>query len=341
LPWIDEETKKAAKEVDLLTYLQTNEPHELVKSKYGTDEYRTKTHGSLVISNGRWFWNRGQTGGRSAIDFLMNVRGMGFVDAVDAVLGGIPASNDSGSRFADTAVALPVETAEQIPLKAELTLPETALLPANAVSYLQKRGVSPDVINRCLALGVLCESRKNQNVIFIGRDEHGKPRFACQRGMKDDFKADVRGSDKRFSFSLPAENPASQHLMVFESPIDLLSEVTLRQRGHLACGLNSCANSHRLSLGGTSDVALIAYLERNPAIEQVTLCLDADEAGQTAARKIAAKLAMDGRFEHITIKNCPPQGGAKDYNETLLRAVSIERGTKQQTKQSSRYEAAI
>ena len=57
MPWIDEETKKAAKEVDLLTYLQANEPNELVKSKYGTDEYRTKTHGSLVISNGRWFWN--------------------------------------------------------------------------------------------------------------------------------------------------------------------------------------------------------------------------------------------------------------------------------------------
>jgi len=155
--------------------------------------------------------------------------------------------------------------------------------------------------------------------------------------MKDDFKADVRGSDKRFSFSLPAENPASQHLMVFESPIDLLSEVTLRQRGHLACGLNSSADIHRLSLGGTSDVALIAYLERNPAIEQITLCLDADEAGQTAARKIAAKLANDNRFEHITVKNNPPQDGTKDYNEVLLRAVTAER----EQKQPSRHRAAI
>jgi len=44
VPWIDEEQVKQAKEVDLLTYLQQNEPHELIKSKYGTDEYRTKAY---------------------------------------------------------------------------------------------------------------------------------------------------------------------------------------------------------------------------------------------------------------------------------------------------------
>jgi len=57
VPWISEEQIKLAKEVDLLTYLRENEPHELVKSKYGVDEYRTKTNGSLVISNGLWRWN--------------------------------------------------------------------------------------------------------------------------------------------------------------------------------------------------------------------------------------------------------------------------------------------
>ena len=37
---------KAAREIDLLTYLQINEPSELLPEKNG--EYRTKTHGSLV-----------------------------------------------------------------------------------------------------------------------------------------------------------------------------------------------------------------------------------------------------------------------------------------------------
>ncbi len=55
-----------ARRVDLLTYLQERQPQELVRSAPG--EYRTKTHGSLVISNGVWYWNRGQFGGRSALD---------------------------------------------------------------------------------------------------------------------------------------------------------------------------------------------------------------------------------------------------------------------------------
>ena len=41
-----------AKEWDLLSYLMVHEPEELKKS--GPEEYRTKTHDSLVISNGKW-----------------------------------------------------------------------------------------------------------------------------------------------------------------------------------------------------------------------------------------------------------------------------------------------
>ena len=348
MPWISEEQIKLAKEVDLLTYLRENEPHELVKSKYGIDEYRTRTNGSLVISNGLWRWNRGGFGGRTALDFLIKMRGMSFVDAVETVLGARSAVYSHGADVStvgsDSASALSVKSAKQMSTKAEFKLPETALLPANVVAYLQKRGISPEVINRCLAEGILYESRKNQNVIFVGKDENGKERFACQRGIRDDFKADVSGSDKRYSFSLSAENPDSYQLMVFESPIDLLSHATLQQRSGLAGGLigvdDSTLDTHRLSLGGTSDVALIAYLERNPAIEQIYLCLDADEAGQTAARKIAAKLSADSRFEHISVFNRPPQGGTKDYNEVLLSVISAEREHKQK-QPNHRREAVI
>ena len=87
MPRVSAEQVKLAKKIDLLTYLQINEPHELVKPKHGTGEYRTVTHGSLVISNGLWFWNRGQVGGKSAVDYLIRVRNMGFVDAVKTVMG--------------------------------------------------------------------------------------------------------------------------------------------------------------------------------------------------------------------------------------------------------------
>ena len=125
--------------------------------------------------------------------------------------------------------------------------------------------------------------------------------------------------------------------MVFESPIDLLSHATLHQRGNLNCGLSFDSDVHRLSLGGTSDVALLSFLGRHPKIEKITLCLDADEAGQTAVRKITDKLAGDRCFEHITVRNSPPSNGAKDYNDFLLRSVIAERMQKQQ----SRRDAAI
>ena len=41
---------RRAKEMDLLTYLQTYEPDELVRISSNT--YTTKTHNSLKISNG-------------------------------------------------------------------------------------------------------------------------------------------------------------------------------------------------------------------------------------------------------------------------------------------------
>jgi hypothetical protein len=68
MPGVSAEAVKAAKEVDLLTYLQNREPGELKRSAPG--EYRTRSHGSLVISNGRWYWNREGFGGRSALDYL-------------------------------------------------------------------------------------------------------------------------------------------------------------------------------------------------------------------------------------------------------------------------------
>ena len=245
---VNAEQIKLAREVDLLTYLQAREPYELRKS--GPNEYRTATHSSLVISNGLWVWNRGQVAGRSALDYLIKIRGMGFVDAVETVL---------GSRASPAFSSLPVEKANSPPRPAFI-LPEAAAFPTNVVSYLQRRGISPEIISRCLNEGILYESRKYQNCVFVGRDEHGEARFACLRGTRDGFRADVLGSDKRYSFTLPAKNPASRHLAVFEAPVDLLSHASLQQRGGWDW------DGFRLSLGGTSAVALTAFLERNPNI---------------------------------------------------------------------------
>jgi len=309
MPGVSEEQVKLAREVDLLTYLQANEPYELLPPKNG--EYRTATHSSLVISNGQWYWHRGGFGGASALDYLIKIRGIGFIDAVETVL---------GSKASPTFLSLPVEKMK--PPRPSFALPEVAAFPSNYVSYLQRRGISPEVINRCLETGILYESRKYQNAVFVGKDEYGAARFACLRGTRDNFKADVPGSDKRYSFTLPAISPDSRHLAVFESPADALSHATLQQRGGWAW------DSHRLSLGGTSSLALISFLERNPRITRVILHLDNDLAGLTAAKKIKERLAGGDRLKRIRVTINPPRG-AKDYNDVLLRVIRQEKEQQQ------------
>jgi hypothetical protein len=142
------------------------------------------------------------------------------------------------------------------------------------------------------------------------------------RGIKKDLKEDVLGSDKRYSFNLPAKNPESKLLTVFEAPIDALSHASLQQRNGREW------DGFRLSLGGTSAVALLAFLERSPQISRVVLHLDNDSAGLAAAANIKAMLETDKRFSHISASIEPPRIG-KDYNEALLHEIKQEREQKQ------------
>ena len=306
MPWVSEEQLAEARRVDLLTYLQEREPQELVRSAPG--EYRTKSHGSLVISNAAWFWNRAQTGGVSALDYLVKVRGLGLVAAVEAV---------SGVRAASPAPYLPVNRPEPKREDKPLVLPPAMKYPRQLLSYLQGRGIGADIIRQCLDAGILYEGRYQGEAVcvFVGHDDAGAARFGCMRGINSDLKRDCSGSDKRFSFSMPANDAASGALAAFEAPVDALSYATLYPGW----------SGHRLSLGGLSNAALLSFLECHPQISRVSLCLDADEAGQTAASKITAQLAGNGRFSHITVTTDPPPHGKKDYNEALLHTVRLER----------------
>jgi hypothetical protein len=302
MPGVNAEQIARAKEVDLLSYLQANEPQELKRS--GPNEYRAVSHGSLVISNGKWYWNRGGVGGRSALNYLIKVRGMDFVAAVETVLDG---------RAAPVCPPLPEKMSEPPRPRKAFALPPPVSFAPHALAYLQGRGVSAKVIGRCLRDGTIYESRdKGKTVcVFVGRDADGVPRFAHMRGIYEKYHRDADGSDKRFSFSLPAQDPDSRSLAVFEAPVDVLSHACLYPE----------FDGQRLSLGGTSDIALTAFLERNPHIERVSLCLDNDEAGQTAARKI--KTALTDSHPNTAVTIDPPEKG-KDYNE-MLHAIWLER----------------
>lgn len=313
---VTRERLERARQIDLLSYLQTHEPHELIRQ--GPNRYVTATHDSLVISNGKWNWHSRGIGGASALDFLIKVRGVGFVDAVEQLTG-------ASAPFIPAFRPPP-------PKPRVLYMPKALRYSSNAVSYLQKRGIHPDIIGKCLRAGLLYEARHVGMAVcvFVGKDGSGRERFGCMRAIFGDIKLDAPGSDKRYSFRLPADNSGSRHLAVFESPIDALSHATIQLREGWDW------NGHRLSLCGTSDVALIAFLERNPQINRVALCLDNDAPGQAAVERIMVRLAADERFSHLRVSVHPPPNG-KDYNEALLHAISLER----KEKPPRRREAAI
>ena len=74
---LTEEMIKEARKMDVLTYLKTFEPNELVQ--ISDHMYSTKTHDSLKISNGKWMWWSRGFGGHTALDYLIKVRGLGFL----------------------------------------------------------------------------------------------------------------------------------------------------------------------------------------------------------------------------------------------------------------------
>lgn len=318
MPGVTKEQIARAKEWDLLSYLQAREPQEL--KRCGAGEFCLKAHESLKISNGKWHWHSRGTGGRSALDYLVKVRGMDFVSAVESLCGGNAAE----------VVRMPQREPEQ---KKAFVLPEKNPYAANVVSYLQGRGIDADIIGQCMEAGNLYESRKRHNCVFVGRDTGGKARYAFLRGTRETYKQDVAGSDKRYGFCLPAADPDSPYLAVTESPIDALAVASLvKKRG------GDYRRAHYLSLGGTAPRALLRFLKDHPKVKYLSLCLDNDAAGRKGMERIRAAVTDDRDLNEqirAVVENPPHESsGCKDYAQLL-------QGMKEKQERKREYGIAV
>ena len=157
MPYIPPEV--VAKEMDLLTYLKNYEPSELVH--FGGSTYCTGTHDSLKISNGKWCWFSRGIGGKTALDYLSEVREIPFNEAVEMIVG-------------QAAVLPPVYT----PTPKRDAPKMFFLLPASRSTYLVEkclsgRGIDHELIRFCLDTGRLYESSgRYHNVVFVGHDRY-------------------------------------------------------------------------------------------------------------------------------------------------------------------------
>lgn len=301
MAYVSKEQIERAKQWDLLTYLQLVEPYELVKCS--RNAYATRSHDSLKISNGKWFWWSRGFGGRSALDYLIKVRGISLPEAVLHLT--------EQAHLSDPPVA---QATREEPVS--FVLPEPYVNSDRVVAYLCGRGIAREVLEICLETGRLYESRSYHNAVFVGFDEQGVPRYAAMRGTTSArYMGEVQGSDKHYAFSLPAADK-SFTLHLFESAIDLLSYCTLmslRGKDWRQVHLLSLAGIHRPAENKDESAipaALRSYLDRHLEIEQLVLHLDNDEPGRLASAMIEQQLAQAYRLENET----PFQ---KDVNEEL------------------------
>ena len=204
-------------------------------------EYRWKEHDSLTVRGNKWF-RHSQSKGGYPIDFVMEFYGKSFPEAVQMLTG----ENGEGQTEATTAPP----TAFHLPLHNRTA--------DRAIQYLcESRGLNKTLVEAFLLSGDIYEDAKRHNVVFVGRDRSGTPRYAHVRGTADPFRQDIAGSDKSYPFHYEGNG---NQLFVFEAPIDLLSFICLYPQ--------DWQTRSYLALGGVSGKALDRFLsERKETID--------------------------------------------------------------------------
>lgn len=274
-----------ANAVDLEKFLRA-QGETLVRSG---KEYRWKAHDSLTVCGNKWF-RHSQSKGGFPVDFVMEFYGKSFPEAVQMLTGEPGKAQPEADPAPSPSFRLPLRNVTN----------------ANILNYLtQERKLSPSLVNFFIAAGDIYEDAAHHNVVFVGRDADGHPRYASSRGIREKFRQDAAGAEKAFGF---AHRGTDKQLLVFEATIDLLSFIELFPK--------NWQQHNYLSLGGVSGKALRQFLSERPDVERVFLCLDAGKAGEDACKRLAALLP-----DTVSVTRIQPC--MKDWNDVLVHRAEI------------------
>lgn len=263
-------------------------------------EWEWKFHDERVtIRNNVWFDQYTQKGG-DAVDFFRYFYGESEEQAAAMLL------NCSVADLEKLPARSPPQAA---PVKKQqekvLEIPPAHKDMRRVFAYLcQTRGIAPEVVSAFARKGLLYESADHHNAIFVGWDGQGEIRHLHARGTLtgSHFRQTLPGSEKEYSFHWPG---TSGKLYAFEAPIDMLSYISLHLEGW--------QNHSYVALCGVSAAPIHHLLVTQSQLEEVTLCLDSDEAGRNAARRIAGELLREW---DVTVSAEFPT--LKDWNDELL-----------------------
>ena len=252
-------------------------------------EYRWKAHDSLTVCGNKWF-RHSQSKGGFPVDFVMEFYGKSFPEAVQMLTGEPGEAQPEAGPAPSPAFRLPLRNVTN----------------ANILNYLtQERKLSPSLVNFFIAAGDIYEDAAHHNVVFVGRDADGHPRYASSRGIQEKFRQDAAGAEKAFGF---AHRGTDKQLLVLEATIDLLSFIELFPK--------NWQQHNYLSLGGVSGKALRQFLSERPDVERVFLCLDADKAGEDACKRLVELLP-----DTVSVTRIQPC--MKDWNDVLVHRTEI------------------
>ena len=275
-----------ANRVDLVQFLHS-QGETVIKSG---NEYRWKRHDSLTVKGNKWF-RHSQSKGGYPIDFVMEFFSKTFPEAVFLLIREAPADNST--------TAAPSE---------KFRLPPRSRYIESAMVYLRQRKIPEELIQEFYREGLIYEDAQRHNVVFVGKDESGIPRYAHCKGTEDTFRMDVLGSDKAHNFAYRSDGKS---LFVFEAPIDLISFIALYPK--------NWKSRNFLSLGGIGAKSLEGFLSERSDMETIYICTDADKAGNDAVGRLLESIP-----EHMTVVRLMPC--AKDWNEVLMHREELPHG---------------
>lgn len=286
-----EQQKTQARQTDIAELLRSQ--GETLKRSGSESEWMDGGQ-KVTIRGNLWYHQYEQVGG-DAVDFVRRFYNKSYPEAMEYLLGG------SGGTLAVSPSVQKEEKPFVLPPKNDNMRRVFAYL-------LNRRGIDREVLYAFVHKGMIYESADYHNAVFVGFDSNGKPKHAHKRGTgsESSYKGNVSGSHPEFSFHWSGQ---SDTLYLFEAPIDMLSFISMQKEGWRQ-------HSYAASCS-VSDRVLFQTLKDNPNIRQVVLCLDSDEPGQTAAKRIADKLFVQGTASEILV---PVH---KDWNEDLLAAASL------------------
>ncbi len=274
------------------------------------DQHKWKSDAHIISINGEKFYDHlAMKGGGGAIDLVMHVQGLNYIEALSWLRGSSPYVTYS---YIPNKPLKGKQAQEELPDKFPACHIRDESKWLDVKRYLtEKRGLSEQLVSELHQQGMIHADCRRNAMFFrhsLGDNfSRGEAIGASLRGTEGDFKGLTPGTRREagyFWFQLGQEEV--KRVILTESPIDAMSVATLEQQhpdgATVYLGVDGA--------GSVPEAALRSLIDRGG---QVIVAYDHDRAGEEMAWKVAQTLPAVSRMK-------PALG--KDWNEQLLSSHS-------------------